>query len=119
MGLFDQKKHRGEVARAYNLFERTRDPALLRAAQIRNSRRWRTVRAWYITQHPFCEDPFSKHAGGVPVLAMDVHHITPLIVAPDLAYKESNLMALCRECHALIEARTPREPIEQREGKGG
>ena len=33
---------------------------------------------------------------------LEVHHIIPFHVAPDLELNPSNLMALCRRCHLFV-----------------
>lgn len=74
------------------------------AQRIRNRSVWQRVRADYRRRHPLCEDPLGVHAAaGRPVPAEEVHHIVPLRERPELAYSQSNLMAVCRDCHAAIE----------------
>jgi 5-methylcytosine-specific restriction protein A len=34
---------------------------------------------------------------------LTVHHIEPVLVAPDLAFDPTNLITLCRSCHARAE----------------
>lgn len=71
-----------------------------------NCTRWRAVRKDYLTQHPLCEDCLQA---GRTTAATLVHHIKPLedyignaIVMEVLAYDESNLRALCHDCHIAV-----------------
>ena len=68
-----------------------------------NSRRWRRLRAAYLSAHPVCEDCEEK---GYTTIATEVHHIRPIeerAGRPDdmqeLAFSPCNLRALCRPCH--------------------
>jgi len=81
---------------------RMADPALARAEKIRNSTRWRKVRAVKLARHPLCED-CDEH-GRVEV-AVQVHHLEGLATRPDLAFDMENLRSLCTTCHARREAR--------------
>lgn len=61
---------------------------------------WRRCRAAYLKQHPVCE---RCAASGLVTPSVYVHHrihLTPENVKdPALAYGDSNLEALCFECH--------------------
>lgn len=68
-----------------------------------NSRRWRRLRAAYLSTHPVCED---CEAQGRTTMATDVHHIRPIeeragrpLDMHALAFDPCNLRALCRPCH--------------------
>lgn len=72
-------------------------------ARLMNSRRWRRLRASYLSAHPVCED---CEAQGRTTIATEVHHIRPIeerAGRPDdmrvLAFDPCNLRALCRPCH--------------------
>ena len=52
------------------------------------------IRDKYIKQHPYCE------YCGKPVKADHVHHIIPLFKGGD--NRESNLIALCCNCHGKV-----------------
>lgn len=62
---------------------------------------WRAVRAKHLEQYPTC-----LGCGGTKKL--EVHHIIPFHVAPDLELVPTNLMTLCRRkkfgihCHLLL-----------------
>lgn len=84
--------------RAYNRLHRATDPALALAQKIRNSGRWKRVRAAYRLEHPMCE--LCRKAGRLEP-ARQVDHIVPLEIAPELAFEWTNLQALCTPCHAL------------------
>ncbi len=53
---------------------------------------WRRFRKWFLARHPVCWD--CEHA------ANEVHHVQRREQRPDLAYEETNCMALCASCHA-------------------
>jgi 5-methylcytosine-specific restriction endonuclease McrA len=38
-------------------------------------------------------------------LGLTVHHVVPVRTAPELAFDPSNLVTLCRSCHARVERR--------------
>ena len=59
-------------------------------------RRWRRVRAIYLSRHPLCER-CKQHGWLRP--AVDVHHIKPIADGGDV-YDLGNLEALCRTCHS-------------------
>lgn len=68
-----------------------------------NSRRWRRLRAAYLSAHPICED---CEQAGRTTIATEVHHIRPIeerAGRPDdmqeLAFNPCNLRALCKACH--------------------
>lgn len=68
-----------------------------------NSRRWRRLRAAYLSAHPVCEDCEEQ---GRTTIATEVHHIRPIESAAgrsgdmqELAFNPCNLRALCRPCH--------------------
>ena len=68
-----------------------------------NSRRWRRLRAAYLSAHPVCEDCEGK---GLTTIATDVHHIRPIeecagrpLDMQARAFDPCNLRALCRPCH--------------------
>jgi len=73
-------------------------PETAQAARIRSSGQWKQVSATLRAQNPLC-----AVCGG---LAEHMHHIVPLIEAPELAYAPANLAPLCRGCHARVEAMT-------------
>lgn len=71
-----------------------------------NSRRWRRLRAAYLSAHPLCEDCEQQ---GRTTIATEVHHIRPIeerAGRPDdmreLAFNPCNLRALCRPCHIEV-----------------
>lgn len=67
-----------------------------------NQTSWRKLRLQYLMLHPCCEECL-KHDKVTP--ATDVHHIkSPFkngVCNQKLLLDESNLMALCKECHQL------------------
>nr|DAK48569.1 MAG TPA: HNH endonuclease [Caudoviricetes sp.] len=71
--------------------------------RLMNSRRWRRLRAAYLSAHPVCED---CEQSGRTTIATEVHHIRPIeerAGRPDdmqaLAFDPCNLRALCKACH--------------------
>jgi 5-methylcytosine-specific restriction endonuclease McrA len=79
---------------------------------IITSKRWRELRGAYMLKNEinnggFCEQCVKNYfvGGPRPNRATEVHHIVPIETAHTreemeaLAYDESNLMALCRDCH--------------------
>lgn len=73
--------------------------------QLMSSKEWRTLRNSYLQQHPLCEECERK---GYVTAARCVHHKTPVesghseSECRDLAFRPTNLMALCFQCHADI-----------------
>ena len=83
---------RGRVpSKEYDM--RRRDTA---GKKIRSSARWRKVRKMVLDMNPLC---VVCDANGSKVVAVDVDHIIPLALQPDLAFDTSNLQGLCRSCH--------------------
>lgn len=65
------------------------------AAAIRSSARWQAVRALHLGEHPLC-----CVCGR---LAAEVHHWQPVARQPELAFSESNLAAVCVDCHPRLD----------------
>lgn len=71
--------------------------------KLMNSRRWRRLRAAYLSAHPVCEDCEQQ---GRTTIATEVHHIRPIesvagrpVDMQELAFNPCNLRALCKACH--------------------
>lgn len=60
-------------------------------------RAWKRIRDKYVAQHPFCELCFEK---GIIKPVEEVHHQLPL--AEGGTHDVSNLISLCKSCHAKI-----------------
>lgn len=60
---------------------------------------WRKVRASYVREHPYCELCFSD---GLMREVQEVHHKIPL--SKGGTHSKSNLISLCKSCHAKIHA---------------
>ena len=76
-----------------------KDPIKVKARQrIYQNSRWQRLRAFYLSEHPLCEDCFGK---GIVKEAIDVHHVLSFTTDINLAYDYANLRALCKECHQL------------------
>jgi 5-methylcytosine-specific restriction protein A len=58
---------------------------------------WRQTRADYLRRNPLCVDCMGQ---GRTTPATDVHHVGKLRTHRHAKHEESNLMALCHECHA-------------------
>ena len=69
------------------------------------SRLWYTLRSWYITEHPLCENCLKYN---INTQATEVHHRKPfrLGITKDEKWKlfsdPNNLMSLCSSCHHRI-----------------
>lgn len=71
----------------------------------RNSRQWRNLRAWHITQEPWCRVCRKKD---VLTEAVEVDHIIPLSEGGQLL-DPANLQSLCRPCHQKKSAEEDRQ----------
>lgn len=75
--------------------------------RIMNSARWRKLRNDVISEQPVCQE-CQKH--GIVRASRCVHHIVPIESQPtealaiETAFRRSNLVALCFECHKDIHA---------------
>lgn len=85
-----------------NLFERIKDRIQGKAPKgAKRSPRWRAVRREHLKHHPTC-----AACGGS--VKLQVHHLIPFHVAPDLELDPSNLITLCEagkygvKCHQLL-----------------
>lgn len=56
---------------------------------------WSKIRDEFVTDHPVCAACNTK-------TSLNVHHIIPFAVRPDLELDKSNLITLCREHHFKI-----------------
>ena len=81
------------------------------AADVRNSSFWKAVSLTFRRLNPLCVDPHGLHPGR-PVFTADAHHVIQISKAPHLAFKHSNLMAVCNDCHAVF---NKQERAEQRQ----
>lgn len=61
-----------------------------------NTARWQRLRTLQLTTEPLCR--YCSQAGLV-TRATAVDHITPVVQAPERAFDQSNLQALCASCH--------------------
>lgn len=87
---------------AFNLIERLKDRIQGKAPPgARRSSSWREVRTAHIKLNPECQVCGSTRK-------VEVHHIVPFHLAPDMELEPSNLMTLCENkryginCHLLI-----------------
>lgn len=73
--------------------------------RLMNSREWRNLRNSYLQAHPLCEGCQDR---GYVTAARCVHHKVPVESGrsdrecEELAFRWSNLQALCFQCHADI-----------------
>lgn len=86
--------HQKQVTSQYNRYGRSSE------MKRRYNGAWPRIRKRFITAHPLCE--VCRREGRVTAAA-EVHHILPL--ANGGTHDESNLMALCKECHSRITAK--------------
>lgn len=87
------EEHQKQENRRYEKYDR--DPAVRR----RYRRAWKRIRDRYVSQQPFCEQCYEK---GILVETEEIHHKKPL--SQGGTHDTSNLIALCKECHARIHA---------------
>ena len=59
---------------------------------MHNSYRWRQVRNEHVAEESCCQMCEIERD-------LEVHHIAPWHMAPDLRYDRDNLITLCRACH--------------------
>jgi 5-methylcytosine-specific restriction protein A len=64
--------------------------------------RWQKLRESFLSRHPLCEDCLERD---IVTPATLPHHMQPIEQRPDLRLDESNLRALCRDCHEIREGR--------------
>jgi len=66
---------------------------------------WDELSRLYRAEHPLCENCMSFDRA---TPASEVHHIKPVRKWPELALDASNLIAVCRQCHEILERETVR-----------
>lgn len=54
-----------------------------------------------IAKYGRCENPMCRKQ--VPWNQLDIHHIIPIRLSPELMYDVRNMLALCKDCHHKIE----------------
>ena len=87
------EEHAKAEAQRYEKYDR--DPAVRR----RYGRAWKRIRDSYVQQHPLCERCQEQ---GKLIPTEEVHHKVPL--SEGGTHARSNLIALCKSCHAQIHA---------------
>ncbi|MCD7724937.1 MAG: HNH endonuclease [Clostridiales bacterium] len=85
------EKHLKEENKRYEKYDR--DPAVRR----RYGRAWKRIRDSYAAAHPLCELCLEK---GIYTKTEEIHHKLPL--SEGGTHDRSNLIALCKPCHARI-----------------
>jgi 5-methylcytosine-specific restriction endonuclease McrA len=71
------------------------DPGLAAAGGVRRSSKWPGVRSAHLKARPACEACGKREA-------LEVHHIQPFNLRPDLELDPTNLMTLCGDpCHIV------------------
>lgn len=73
------------------------DPARLEGAP--RSGKWPGVRAAHLKAHPTCEVCGAKGDHATP---LQVHHVSPFHIHPELELDENNLITLCQQHHLLF-----------------
>lgn len=81
---------------------RVRDPSAGETLRVYRSRRWRQLALVHLAREPLCR---TCREDGLVVAAVDVDHVAPLALRPDLAFDDSNLASRCRSCHNKKTAR--------------
>lgn len=87
------KEHEKEANKSYEKYGRDK------TVRRKYGRAWKRIRDKYVSEHPFCEKCFEQ---GIVVPVDEVHHIKPL--AEGGTHDKSNLIGLCKSCHAKIHA---------------
>ena len=87
------EEHAKAEAKRYEKYDR--DPAVGR----RYGRAWKRIRDSYVQQHPVCE---LCQQDGRLTPTEEVHHKVPL--SEGGTHARTNLIALCKSCHARIHA---------------
>lgn len=87
------EEHKRKAERSYEKYGRDK------AVRRRYGRAWKRIRDSYVSTHPFCELCFEK---GIIVAVDEVHHRLPLTEGG--THERSNLISLCKSCHAKIHA---------------
>jgi 5-methylcytosine-specific restriction endonuclease McrA len=59
------------------------------------SSKWASLRATFLKDNPRCESCDSDSS-------LEVHHIKPFHIHPELELDQSNLLTLCKHCHLVI-----------------
>jgi 5-methylcytosine-specific restriction enzyme A len=94
-------KHRPQRGR--ELYERRPESdAFYRTA------RWRRLRSMVLSHNPLCA---MCEAEGRMTLAVDVDHVLPRSVRPDLEWSMDNCQPLCRSCHSRKTRRENARPV--------
>jgi len=79
----------------FGLFRRP-DPGVIAAGGQPRSSKWPSVRAAHLKAHPACEA-----CGGRD--SLEVHHIQPFHIRPELELDQTNLITLCgADCHLVF-----------------
>ena len=86
-------EHTREENKRYERYDR--DPE----TRKRYGTQWKKARRNYVAEHPFCEMCFEK---GLMVGVEEVHHRLPLREGG--THDASNLISLCKSCHARVHA---------------
>ena len=87
------EEHQKLVNKNYERYER--DPQ----TKKRYGRAWKRIRDSYAAAHPLCEQCLKE---GRYTQTEEIHHIKPL--SEGGTHERSNLMALCKSCHARTHA---------------
>lgn len=97
------------VKRAFGLFLFCKETAKCMRSideSFYKTQTWKRCRAAYIARHPLCEDCKER---GLIVPSAYIHHIEHLtpenVRDPEIAYGDTNLRALCFDCHEKAHGR--------------
>ena len=88
-------EHTKEENKRYERYDR--DPAVKK----RYGRAWKRIRDSYAHAHPLCEECLKKN---IYKATEEIHHRLPL--SQGGTHDRENLIALCKECHARIHAKS-------------
>jgi len=71
------------------------------SSSIYHTARWAKIRQIVLNRSPLCADPFGIHKEHNELVpGVDIDHILPIALAPDLTWVVENLQPLCKSCHA-------------------
>lgn len=90
-----KEEHTKEENKRYERYDR--DPAVKK----RYGRAWKRIRDSYAHAHPLCEECLKKN---IYKATEEIHHKLPL--SQGGTHDRENLIALCKECHARIHAKS-------------
>lgn len=74
------------------------------SAKLYNDLRYKKARKVVLKRDSFCCQECLKN-GYLEYRNLETHHIKPLDKFPDLAFEVDNLITVCKQCHAKLDAK--------------